>query len=109
MLVLVIASIVIIDIPYLLPNFIERQYINYTFHLHMCITNPKFRSYMFVNNVLLYSIVPFVILLVFNCLLIALLARQNNQLFNIIQSSDNGALNAKRERQFKVRISQSEI
>jgi hypothetical protein len=102
MLFLVIFIIVIIDIPYLLPKFIEKQYINYDIHLHMCITNPTYRSYMFINNVLFYSIIPFVILLVFNCLLISLLARQNNQLFNIIQS-DNGILNAKRERQFKER------
>ncbi len=102
MLFIVIIIIIIIDIPYLMPSFIERQYINYTFHLHMCITNPKFRSYMFINNVLLYSIIPFIILLVFNCLLISLIARQNTQLFNIIQTG-NSALNAKRERQFKER------
>ena len=102
MLFIVIIIIILIDIPYLMPSFIERQYINYTFHLHMCITNPKFRSYMFVNNVLLYSIIPFIILLIFNCLLISLIARQNTQLFNIIQTG-NAALNAKRERQFKER------
>ena len=57
---------------------------------------------MFVNNVLFYSFIPFMVLLVFNCLLISLLARRNTQLFNAIKS-DNAVLNAKRDRQFKER------
>ena len=102
MLCAVITVIVLVDIPYLLPNFIERHFIDYTIHLQMCITNPQYRSYMFINNVLFYSLIPFVILLIFNCLLISLLARRNTQLFNAIKS-DNAVLNAKRERQFKER------
>jgi hypothetical protein len=102
MLCAVITIIVIVDIPYLLPNFIEKYHIDYKYHLHMCLNNPQYRSYMFVNNVLFYSLIPFIILLVFNCLLISLLARRNNQLFNAIKS-DNAVLNAKRERQFKER------
>lgn len=102
MLCAVISIIIIVDIPYLLPNFIEKYHIDYKYHLHMCINNRQYRSYMFVNNVLFYSLIPFMILLIFNCLLISLLARRNNQLFNAIKS-DNAVLNAKRERQFKER------
>ena len=101
MLVVVIALIIVLDIPYLKQSFVERQYQNYEIHLHMCITNPKFRTYMFINNVLFYSIIPFLILMVFNCLLIALLARRNK--FNTQKLFDNVAMNAKRERQFKER------
>ena len=102
MLCLVITVIIIADIPYLLPNFITKPYTDYDIHLHMCMTNPKFRTYMFINNVIFYSLIPFIILLIFNCLLISLLARQKSQLFNIIQS-ENAVLNAKREKQFKER------
>jgi hypothetical protein len=101
-LLLVIVVIVLADIPYLLPNFVEQAFINYDIHLHMCITNAEYRSYMFINNVLFYSLIPFCILLAFNCLLISLLAKQKTQLLNVTQI-DNKALNAKREKQFKER------
>ena len=98
MLVVVIALIIVLDIPYLHPSFVESQYQDYEMHLHMCITNPRFRTYMFVNSVLFQSIIPFVILLVFNCLLIGLLAKRKT-----LSIFDNVAMSAKRERQFKER------
>lgn len=117
-----IALIVIIDIPYLMPSFINMHLVNHDLHLVMCITSPGFRTYMFVNNILLYSLIPFFLLLIFNLLLIALLARQKTQLHSLIQSDNcssaaNGtsavgvatsvsqSMNAlaKRDRQFKER------
>jgi len=103
LLCVVIVIIVLFDIPYLMPNFVQKQFIDYDLHLYMCITNSEYRMYMFINNILFYSIVPFVILLIFNGLLISLLARQKMQLFSIIQSDQNSTLNAKRDRQFKER------
>ena len=100
MLCLVIVILVIFDIPYLLPNFIVGTWISYEYHVHICRTDPIYRTYMFVNNILFYSLIPFVILLIFNCLLISLLSRSNTQLLNMTQ--DNG-LNMKRERQVKER------
>lgn len=79
MLCSVIIVLVLIDIPYLLPNFIENAHIDYKIHLYFCKSNKQFRSYMLINNILFYSLIPFFILLLFNCLLIALLARQNTQ------------------------------
>ena len=101
---LVILILIIADIPYLLPSFVKGSYINYKFNLHMCITNPQYRTYIYVNNILFYSLIPFFILLVSNCLLISSLSRQNNRLFNLLQQNDEAIiLNQKRERQFKER------
>lgn len=100
MLCAVIILLILIDIPYLLPNFIKEHHTNYEVHLVMCITNPKYHTYMFINNVLVYALIPFFLLLIFNSLLISLLARQKTQLFNVIKSA-NAGLNAKRDRQFK--------
>lgn len=100
MLCIVIVILLIFDIPYLLPDFIIGTWISYDYHVYLCRTNPIYRTYMFVNNVIFYSLIPFVILLVFNCLLISLLSKSNTQLLNMTQ--DNG-LNMKRERQVKER------
>lgn len=100
----VILILIIVDIPYLLPNFVVGTFIDYELNLHMCITNPEaiYRTYMFVNNILFYALIPFVILMVSNCLLISSLARQNSQLFNMLSQNDETIIiNQKRERQFK--------
>lgn len=95
---------IIVDIPYLLSNLVSGTFIDYDLNLHMCITNPTYRTYMFVNNVLFYALIPFFILLISNCLLISSLARQNLQLFNIMTQNDEAIImNQKRERQFKER------
>ncbi len=102
MLCLVIFVLILFDIPYLLPNFVTSTWINYEFHLYLCGTNKIYRTYMFVNNVLFYSFIPFIILLVFNCLLISVLSRSNNELLNM-GHTENSVLNNKRDRQFKER------
>ncbi|RNA40965.1 FMRFamide receptor-like [Brachionus plicatilis] len=96
----VILLLTLFDVPYLISDFIKQIYVNYELHLVMCITNPEYNKYMFVNNVLVYALVPFFLLLIFNGLLILLLARQKSQFMNVIQSG-NTSINAKRERQFK--------
>lgn len=99
-----IIIIIIIDVPYLMPGFISNALIYPQFHLVMCITDKKYRTYMFLNNILFYSLIPFFLLLIFNCLLIGLLARQKTQLLHLIQSDNqNQSINAKRDRQFKER------
>ena len=102
MLCVVVIIFLIFDIPYLLPDFFKNVYSNYEYKIHMCINDEKFRVYMFVNNILIYILIPFSILLFFNCLLIALLSRRNSQLVNMIQN-ENACVNAKRERQLRER------
>lgn len=96
----VILLLTLFDVPYLISDFIKQNHVNYNLHLVMCITNPDYNKYMFVNNVLVYALIPFFLLLIFNGLLISLLARQKSQFMNVIQSG-NSSINAKRERQFK--------
>nr|QVK45701.1 G protein-coupled receptor [Proales similis] len=102
LLCVIIVALVVLDLPYLFPDFVQSQFVNAELHLYMCITNPQYRSFMFVNNVLFFSIIPFCLLLVFNCLLIGLLARQHLSFLNMTQS-DALATSNKRERQFKER------
>lgn len=105
LLIIVIILIVLVNLTYFLPDFISLPFVDHQVHLFMCVTSLKYRTFINTNNLFVYSFVPFVILLVFNCLLINLLARQKSQLLNIIQQTDNQnqVLNAKRDRQFKER------
>jgi hypothetical protein len=89
------------DIPYLLPDFIQKSLTVYEYHLIMCITNNNYRTYMFFNNVIIYSVVPFFVLLIFNCLIILILARQQREFTHVVHLDNT--TNAKRERQFKER------
>lgn len=95
----VILLLILFDLPYLISDFVKKNYVNYELHLLMCITNSNYNTYMFVNNVLVYALIPFFLLFIFNGLLISLLARQKSQFLNVIQSGTS--INAKRERQFK--------
>ncbi|CAF0710224.1 unnamed protein product [Brachionus calyciflorus] len=100
MLCIVIISIFILDLPYLLPDFITKTRIEKDLHLVNCVPNlTRYFKYIFANNVIIYSFLPFIILLIFNSLLITVLARQKTQFKSVIQS--NNSVNAKRERQFK--------
>lgn len=99
MMCVVILLLILFDSPYLISDMIQNTYVDYQLHLFMCITNSKFNVYMFANNILGYALIPFFLLLVFNGLLISLLARQKSQFLNVIQSGSS--INAKRERQFK--------
>jgi len=93
-----------VDIPYLLPNFVQGTFINYDLNLHMCITNPTYRTYMFINNIFVYAVIPFILLMVFNCLLISSLARHHNEMTNVMSTNDNSLMmSQKRERHFKER------
>jgi hypothetical protein len=98
---LVFVSMVMLSInmPYLLPDVVNDSYSDYTIHLYICNVSPDYYVYMFVNTVVLYSCVPFLILFVFNCLIINRLASHKNRALIFVQS-DN-FLNAKRERQLK--------
>ncbi len=99
-----ILTVILADIPYLLPNFVRGTFIDYKLNLHMCITNPIYRTYMFANNVLFYALIPFCLLLISNCLLISTLARQNSKFFSLTsRNSDSILINQKRERHFKER------
>jgi hypothetical protein len=103
MLCLVIVILILFDLPYIMPNFIVKSVISYELHLFFCQTTEMYRTYMFVNNVLVYSFIPFIILLIFNCLLISLLIKSNTQHLNLTQSGENTEQNSKKERQFKER------
>lgn len=106
LLCVVMLILILVDIPYLLPNFVKGTFINYELNLHMCITNPTYRTYMFVNNIFVYALIPFVLLMVFNCLLISSLARQNTEIKNVMSNNNNDdmlMISQKRERHFKER------
>lgn len=98
---LVIALLILFDLPYLMPNFIVKSMINYELHLFFCNTNENYRSYLFSNNILFYSLIPFVFLLTFNILLISLLHRSETQHRKLTQRSNRTEQNNKNDRNFK--------
>jgi hypothetical protein len=75
-LAIIISIITILNIPILVPNVIRSTNSNFELSLYMCNVNPKYHIYMFFNNLLFYSFIPFIILFIFNALLICLLSQQ---------------------------------
>ena len=103
MLCSVIVVLLLFDIPYLMPDFIKNYMLIQQVQLLICMHNPSYEIYRFLNNILFYSIVPFLLILLFNCLLIGILARQKKELFDMTRQDGGGVLNSKRDRQFKER------
>jgi hypothetical protein len=100
---LVVIALIIFDLPYFSPNFIIGYRIFYEVQLFICIPTEKFKLYMFFNNILFYSIIPFLLILLFNSLLIIRLARQKKEFYSMTNQNENHHSNVKRERQFKER------
>jgi hypothetical protein len=102
-LLMIITILFLINIPYFLPDLIRNTYSNYDLHLHMCNINTKYHVYMFINTLILYSFIPFIILLIFNILLICLLAKQKKQQLNlfILPQKTTRHSNLKQEKKFK--------
>ena len=73
---IIISIITILNIPILVPNVIRSTNSNFVLSLYICNINPQYHIYMFFNNLLFYSFIPFIILFIFNALLICLLSQQ---------------------------------
>lgn len=101
MLVCVIVVLIAFNVPYLMPQFIKDHAIWEQFKTMGCLPNDKFWLYMHLNTIVFYSLVPFFIILFFNCLLICLLARQKTE-FHSMTSQPMGltSTDKKRDRQF---------
>lgn len=101
MLVCVIVVLIAFNVPYLMPQFIKDHAIWEEFKTMGCLPNDQFWLYMHLNTIVFYSLVPFFIILFFNCLLICLLARQKTE-FHSMTSQPMGltSTDKKRDRQF---------
>ena len=100
-LVLIISVIVTMNIPFLVPSVIRSTYSNYTLSLYMCNINPKFYFYMLFNNLLFFSFIPFLILFIFNILLIYLLAQQKKTQRRLFILPNMPHISLKQEKKFK--------
>jgi hypothetical protein len=107
-LVCVICFIVGFNLPYVTNNVIVNAQILENYSLLICMPDNSTIIYRYnrLNNIYFYSFIPFMIVSVFNILLIYLLARRKRELKLATQTNSgqsSSVLNLKRERHFKER------
>jgi hypothetical protein len=96
------------DIPYLQPiifnnskEFIESVEMDHEKQLMRINFNEKYEIYFFINFIVVYSLIPFFTLLLFNSLIISIMARQHRSLKSLAQLPARNTTN--RERHFNER------
>ena len=103
-LIIIISLLITTNIPILVPNVIHSTTSNFELSLYLCNINSKYHIYMFFNNLLFYSFIPFIILIIFNSLLICLLSQQKQlqkRLFVLPNLSSQENSNKKQGKRFQ--------